>query len=178
VQAFSNAGERLQYAGKLKPFLKTVSHEARSLVLDRVIATFSDVEVPKLMMDWNDLRQLKGAGHYIGSHTVSHSMLGTMTDEVAIKRELLHSAKTIERELGHFPLSISYPVGSFNETTKRLSAACGYKIGLAVKQRIFNPVKDDLFEIPRMELYNEPWWKTRMRIGNTLEQLKAIIKYK
>ncbi len=105
-------------------------------------------------------------------------MLGTMTNENEIKNELLISAKTIEEKLGHFPITISYPVGSFNDTTKRISKEIGYKIGLAVKQNTYNPNKEDLFEISRIELYNEPWWKTRLRITNTLENIKSIIRYK
>jgi len=80
--------------------------------------------------------------------------------------------------LGHFPTTISYPVGSYNETTKRISKEVGYKIGLAVNQNIYDPDKQDLFEIPRIELYNEPWWKTRLRITHTLENIKSIIRYK
>ena len=38
--------------------------------------------------------------------------------------------------------------------------------------------KDDLFEVSRIELYNEPWWKTRLRITNTLENIKSLIRYK
>lgn len=170
--------ERINYIIKLKPFLKKISQENRTLVIDKVIQTFTDLKIPELMMNWNDLKELKNAGYYIGSHTVTHAMLGTMTNENEIKNELLISAKTIEEKLGHFPITISYPVGSFNDTTKRISKEIGYKIGLAVKQNTYNPNKEDLFEISRIELYNEPWWKTRLRITNTLENIKSIIRYK
>lgn len=66
-------------------------------------------------------------------------------------------------------------MGSFNETTKLLAKGAGYKFGLAVKQNIHNPAKEDLFEVSRIELYNEPWWKTKMRISNVLEIIKSII---
>lgn len=170
--------ERLRYVSKLKPFLKTLSHEKRQLVLARVIKTYSDIVFPKLMMNWEDLRKLKEEGHYIGSHTLTHCMLGTMNNENDITSELILSGKRIEEELGYFPLTISYPVGSFNNTTKILAEKAGYKIGLAVKQNVHNPQKDDLFEVSRIELYNEPWWKTRLRITNTLEDIKSLIRYK
>ncbi len=178
VQQLPSKEERISYVSKLKPFLKTVTHEQRTVVLDEILRTYQDVEMPRLMMSWQEVQQLKNAGHYIGSHTVSHCMLGTMTDKQEIKKELNNSAKRIEEKLGHFPVTISYPVGSFNETTKELSKQAGYKIGLAVKQNIYDPNKDDLFEISRIELYNEPWWKTRLRISNALEDIKSLIRYK
>ena len=158
--------------------VKTITHEKRNLVLDKVLFSYSDVVLPKLMMSWNDLNELKNAGHYIGSHSVSHCMFGTMTNEAEIKYELQNSAQIIESQLGHIPKTISYPVGSYNKATKELSKEVGYSLGLAVKQNIYYPDKDDVFEIPRIELYNEPWWKTRLRITNTLENIKSFIGYK
>ena len=61
--------------------------------------------------------------------------------------------------------------------TKQLAEKAGYKIGLAVKQNVHNPQKDDLFEVSRIELYNESWWKTRLRITNTLENIKKTLCY-
>lgn len=174
VTKLNSDEERIAYVNRLKPFLKKLPHPQRNQVLAKVDNAYKNVELPKLMMDWNEVKQLQSAGHYIGSHTVTHCMLGTMGDEAEVKQELLQSAQTIQQRLGHFPLTISYPVGSFNPATKRLSKEVGYKIGLATKQDIYNPAKDDLFEIPRIELYNEPWWKTRLRISNTLEDIKAL----
>jgi glycosyltransferase involved in cell wall biosynthesis/peptidoglycan/xylan/chitin deacetylase (PgdA/CDA1 family) len=170
--------ERMQYLRKLNPFLKTISHVNRSLVINRVKDTFNDVDLPRIMMDWRDLVELNRAGHYIGSHTVSHSMLGTMVDQDGIKEELLLSAQMIEKYLGYFPETISYPVGSYNQTVIRLSQAVGYSVGLAVGQRQYDPGKDSIFEIPRIELYNESWFKTRLRILDIIEPLKSIIGYK
>ncbi len=169
---------KLNYVKKLKPELKRVTHEQRNLVMKNITETFKDVQLPKLMMDWGDLRKLKAAGHYIGSHTVFHCLLGTMQNENEISDELVTSGNVIKQQLGYFPKTISYPVGSYNETTIRLSKQAGYTIGLAVKQDLFNPGTDSLFEIPRIELYNEPWWKTKLRISNTLENIKKIIRYK
>ncbi len=176
--SFYQNSDRLSFVAELKPFLKTIDHKKREQVLDHITQQFSDVEVSQLMMNWDDLRILRDKGHYIGSHTVNHSMLGTMEDEEEISRELEESAKRIEAELGYFPKTISYPVGSFNEQTKQLSKKAGYQIGLAVKQDIHDPTKEDLFEVSRIELYNEPWFKTKLRISNTLENIKKAIGYK
>ena len=177
VTELSTQEKRIEYVRKLKPFLKKISHRNRNLILDRVIQSFNDVDLPRIMMDWQDLLKLTEQGHYIGSHTVSHCMLGTMDDPNEIKDELQLSGWMIEKHLGYFPKTISYPVGSYNETTINLSKEAGYTIGLAVKQKPYYPEKDGIFEIPRIELYNENWLKTRMRISNILEDIKTVIIY-
>jgi peptidoglycan/xylan/chitin deacetylase (PgdA/CDA1 family) len=178
VEKLLTKQDRITYLSRLKPYLKTISHEERDLVLDRVIKTYTDTPLPKLMMSWDDLKALKNAGHYIGSHSVTHSMLGTMSNKLEVLHELLTSAKLIQEKLGHFPTTIAYPLGSYNDTTKQIAQKVGYTIGLATKQDIYNPEKEDFFEISRIELYNEPWWKARLRISNTLENIKRWIHYK
>jgi len=175
---FVTEQDKLKFVSKLKPFLKTIDHHKRIQVLDRIKAVFNDVELPKLMMSWNDLRQLKDAGHYIGSHTVTHSMLATISNEIQIMNELTESRNRIQEQLGFKTITISYPIGSYDNRVVMLSQQAGYKIGLAVKQNVYNPKKDNIFEVPRIELYNEPWLKTKMRISNRLEQIKKIIRYK
>ncbi len=175
---FNGEIDRIAFVQKLKPYLKKCTHEQRSIILQRIAETFIDVEIPKIMMNWAEVNQLKSAGHYIGSHTCSHCMLGTMSDENEIANELTLSRHRIEEKLGHKSVSISYPVGSYNEMTIKLSKAAGYSLGLAVKQDLYNPQRDNLFEIPRIELYNESWLKTRLRISHALEKIKSAIRYK
>jgi hypothetical protein len=78
--------------------------------------------------------------------------------------------------LGYFPLTISYPVGSYNNTTMLLSEKAGYKIGLAVNQKTYNPAVEGLFQIPRIELYNESWFKTKLRINNIYSRVSKVVK--
>ena len=170
--------ERHSYVSELKPLLKTVPNEDRERLISFVKEKCIDVNLPEMMMNWNDLRYLKNEGHYIGSHTMSHPSLATISDLTILKEELKKSGEMIKENLGYFPVSISYPVGSFNEDTKRISIECGYKFGLAVKQDIHNPSLEDNFEISRIELYNESWFKTMLRINNTLEKIKKLIRYR
>lgn len=175
---FLNKLDLLSFVMKLKPFLKSIKHEERMVVLNHITKHFSDVEYPELMMNWNDLRELYHSGHYIGSHGLTHSMLGTMENKSDQIIELSQSANRISQELGYSPVSISYPIGSYNSDTIDAAKTLGYKVGLAVKQAIYNPQEDSDFEIPRIELYNESWWKTQLRISNKLEEIKKIIGYR
>jgi peptidoglycan/xylan/chitin deacetylase (PgdA/CDA1 family) len=176
IRKLKDLSARIEFVKKLKPALKKIKHNERNQVLQSVLQSFDDIKIPGLMMNWNDLGVLKGNGHTIGSHTVTHSMLGTMDNEEEIRAELLDSARAIEQRLGHFPVTISYPVGSYNETTMRLSRETGYKIGVAVRQEVYDPEKHGVFEVPRIELYNEPWLKTRLRIDNIIGKLSKLLR--
>jgi peptidoglycan/xylan/chitin deacetylase (PgdA/CDA1 family) len=175
VTRLNTKQERIAYVRKLKPAIKKITHVQRQQVMNAVLNAYYDINFPFLMMNWDDLRQIRNGGHYVGSHTVTHCMLGTINDEQKVKTELVESGNKIRKELGYFPLTISYPVGSYNETTIRLSKEAGYKIGLAVRQKVYDPLKDSLFEIPRIELYNESWLKTRLRISDIKGKLSKIL---
>ncbi len=178
VKQLPTREDRLQYFKKISKYLMHTSHELRNIVMMRIVLTYQDVEFSKVMMNWDDIRQLKNAGHNIGSHTTSHCMLGTMTDEDEVRKELSRSGNAIKDNLGFFPKIISYPINSYNETTIRISKEVGYEAGLAVKQDVYEPGKDSIFEMPRIELYNESWLKTKLRISNRLEDIKSLIRYR
>jgi peptidoglycan/xylan/chitin deacetylase (PgdA/CDA1 family) len=178
VKGFRSSAERIEYCRKLIPYLKVLSNEQRVSVISAITQTFDDVKIPEFMMSWNDLKELNAKGHYIGSHTVTHGMLGRMSDENEIKAELLNSGNAIKKNIGYFPTTIAYPIGDYNANVIKLCKECGYEIGLATKQDVYDPLTDAIFEIPRIELPNEPWWKTLMRITNLLEDVKRTIYYR
>ncbi len=80
----------------------------------------------------------------------------------------------ITKELNEQPLVISYPIGSYDERVKRLSEKTGYKWGLAVEQKFLDITNMDGFAIPRVELYQEPWWKVRARTNGIYNRLKQL----
>jgi peptidoglycan/xylan/chitin deacetylase (PgdA/CDA1 family) len=176
VSTFKDKTLRINYVRKLKPALKKIKHSERMVVMDRILTAFDDIHFPSLMMNWEEVKQLSTAGHYIGSHTETHCMLGTMDNVETIKMELTSSGEKIKQNLGYFPLTISYPVGSYNSTTIEQSQLAGYKIGLAVKQKVYDPFQDSNFEIPRIELYNESWLKTMLRIENVVGRVSKLLK--
>ena len=160
---------------EIKPWLKKLSNPKRLLVIQSILSQCDDVQMPeKKMMNWNDIRQLDSDGFIIGSHSHTHPMLASLQNESEISDELKISAQRIQQELGKIPQTISYPIGSYDERVVRLSAQAGYKYGLAVHQQFFKPVRDHVFKIPRVELYQEPWWKVQMRMNGIYSRLKNI----
>jgi len=62
----------------------------------------------------------------IGSHTLNHPDLRAFSDE-EVKRQLVSSKKSLEKEFGISVVSFCYPFGFFNEKTISLVNEAGYK---------------------------------------------------
>jgi len=172
-QVWNNEEEKLRYASAIKPYLKTQKYTEWKLIYEAVCSALNDVTIPeKMMMNWDDIRQLYSDGFQIGSHSVTHPLLGKIEENSMLKYELEGSAKKIETEIGQFPITISYPIGSYNSDVMQAAQEVGYQVGLAVNQTFYETKKDSIFAIPRVELYNENWLKTQLRLNGSLEWIK------
>jgi peptidoglycan/xylan/chitin deacetylase (PgdA/CDA1 family) len=173
---WNSAAERLDYGRKIKPFLKKIPHSQRAGLMDQLLTWFNDVEMPAdLFMNWDEIRQVANAGYEIGSHTVSHPLLATIEDNNLLREELSFSREILHKQLGKYPVAISYPNGSFNSQVKKISAEVGYQLGLATNQHAYKTEKYDLFEIPRIELYNETMFMTKLRIWEVVTNIKDFL---
>lgn len=160
---------------EVKPWLKKLSNVNRLLVLEGIFRQCDDVPVPAgKMMNWEEVRQLANAGFIIGSHSHTHPMLASLQNENEIAEELKISGDKIKNELGSFPYSISYPIGSFDQRVISIARSQGYKYGLAVEQQFYKSDAQNLYQIPRVELYQEPWWKVQLRMKGIYSRIKKI----
>lgn len=169
--------QQLEDFGKnIKQYLKTVPSNLREEVVDYYLKQFNDVEIPdNLIMSWDDINSVAKYNIEIGSHTLSHPPLATITSDVELRTELEDSGKEIELRTGIFPQTVSYPVGSYNAKVKQFAKQAGYKYAYIVNQQIYNSAKYDEFEIPRLELYNESLFKTRLRVDGTIPKIKKLL---
>lgn len=87
---------------------------------------------PALMrsMDWAMLEQLIEAGWEVGSHTMSHPSLPSLSDE-ELAQELLDSRRAIEARLGRCDL-LAYPFGAWDERVASAAAASGYSFAFTL----------------------------------------------
>ena len=176
VYSWQHKEEQIAYCRKFKQHLKKVSNTKRNAIMQSFMTAFDDVLVPRnLMLTWDELRAFKNEQVDIGSHSVSHPPLATIEDDAELERELKVSGEIIEKQLGSFPISISYPVGSYSDRVKRISEKVGYKIGLAVDQKLYDTDKRNLFAVPRIELYNDSFWRNKIKIYGIESALKSII---
>ncbi|MFC2150754.1 polysaccharide deacetylase family protein [Calditrichota bacterium] len=77
-------------------------------------------------MDATMLCELVQAGWQIGSHTVTHRALTSMSD-VEIKAELHNSKVTLEDLLGQSVSWVSFPFGRYDQRIINLTAEIGYQ---------------------------------------------------
>jgi peptidoglycan/xylan/chitin deacetylase (PgdA/CDA1 family) len=87
---------------------------------------------------WRDLREMSSAGMSIQSHTCSHRFLSTL-DEWSLRRELIESKHTLDRELGQDTIALSLPGGDMpRHQLVDLIAEAGYHI-VATSEPGLNP---------------------------------------
>lgn len=82
-----------------------------------------------LMMNWEQARKLRDAGHVVGSHTLTHPNVAYLDAEQA-RTELTESKRRLEQELARSVVHFSYPHPAlnphWNDSTVALTAAAGY----------------------------------------------------
>lgn len=140
--------------------------------------SFDDVPLPeKMMMSWDDIRQLSSAGYVIGSHTCSHPLLPLVNDNEKLAYELVHSGERIKDVCGKFPEAIAYPLGITDNRVMAAAKKAGYKYGLTVEQRSYNTKTDtNIMAVPRVDIYSDSGWaKTYLRITGQLESIKKML---
>lgn len=71
-------------------------------------------------MDWNQIKEMSENGQEIGSHTISHPNLFTLTKD-QIEEQLKISKKTIEEKIGKSIISLCYPSGKYDSRVIKIA---------------------------------------------------------
>jgi peptidoglycan/xylan/chitin deacetylase (PgdA/CDA1 family) len=80
-------------------------------------------------LTWPLLRALERRGIEIGSHTVSHRDLTTLSDR-ELRTELLESRRVLERRLGHPVPWLAYPFGAHDARVVAFARGAGYRLAV------------------------------------------------
>jgi len=116
-----------------------------------------------LMMNDNQVRQLRAAQMSIGAHTETHPIL-TMLDDQAARREIHASKSYLERLLGEPITLFAYPNGKpgrdYGSTHVQMARELGFEAAVSTAPGVAFP-GCDLFQIPRFT----PWDRTSLRYG-------------
>ncbi|MER5788164.1 polysaccharide deacetylase family protein [Streptomyces sp. NPDC001980] len=83
------------------------------------------------MLDWDQVRELAGAGCEIGGHSHTHPQLDQLDDE-RLRAELVRCREIVTDELGAAPASFAYPYGYSSRRVRQAVRAAGYTQALAV----------------------------------------------
>ena len=77
-------------------------------------------------ISWNQVRMLQDAGMEIGSHSLSHPYMTTLSTQ-QLFTELKQSKDQIEQNIGKEIKSFAYPYGDYSHRTHKQAKLVGYK---------------------------------------------------
>jgi peptidoglycan/xylan/chitin deacetylase (PgdA/CDA1 family) len=80
-------------------------------------------------LTWKQVRRFETRGVEIGSHTVSHAALTSLSNAGAMD-ELVESRKKLERKLDHRVSWLAYPYGDYDGRIETLAKKAGYKLAV------------------------------------------------
>lgn len=111
---------------------------------------------------WSELAALREIGWEIGSHTVSHPHLRTLSDD-ALRAELVESREACARELGSCD-SLAYPYGQHDERVVDAAGAAGYRTAATLAKR---PLAPTPLTLPRVGVYRaDDGRRFRLKVSN------------
>jgi len=105
----------------------------------------------KIMLTWNDIRELQAQGHIVGSHTMTHPNVAHVGHEELV-RELVDSKRRLEEETRVPVIHCSFPkpilAPYFTEETVKEVRNAGYRTAVTCEPGTFR-AGDDLLKINR-----------------------------
>ncbi|MFI8831046.1 polysaccharide deacetylase family protein [Streptomyces afghaniensis] len=103
---------------------------------------------PAPMMTLDRAAELERYGMEIGSHTVTHAQLDTLSGK-GLAYELRSSKAVLEDALGHEVRHLAYPHGYNSPRVRAMSARAGYETATAVRHALSSD-RDERYRIARL----------------------------
>jgi peptidoglycan/xylan/chitin deacetylase (PgdA/CDA1 family) len=113
--------------GKASPVLRRLGLRATAYV---IVGRISNGDPS--FLTWGQLRSLERRGVEIGSHTLTHRDLTSLSSS-DLRRELLGSRVALARELGHSVHTLAYPYGAYDARVVRMAQASGYVLAVTTR---------------------------------------------
>ncbi len=101
-------------------------------------------------LSWGGVKELEREGFDIGSHTVTHRPLTSLSDQEVVE-ELVRSRGELERRLGHPVQWLAYPHGAVDERVVELARGAGYVLAVTTSPATIQDAGDPL-ELHRLEI--------------------------
>lgn len=139
-----------------------VIEQCKHLPIERIhalvgrLAARLDVSLPqeRVIVNWDEVREMSQGGVSFGSHSCSHRILTTIvSDDVSV--ELAKSRQVLlEQGVNYVPV-FCYPNGNSDERIQRLVEACGYEAACSVRMGVEGPIPDNKYAIRRVGIHND-----------------------
>lgn len=140
VQAFCHAAESCsKLSGALQDdFVRLIYRQLETEPL---------CDSPRLMLTWEEMREMQRTGHTIGSHTMTHPNMAHIAEDEA-RRELVASKQRLEQELAAPVVHFAYPCPAlqphWRENTVRASREAGYTTAVTTNRGLVRKQDDPL----------------------------------
>jgi len=153
--------------GSLSDFCISLDDDSKWALISKLLDVTS-VEIPKepvakyAPVTWEQIREMKGQGIEIGSHTMNHPVLARVRDERLLREEITGSMRAIEERIGERVATFCYPnsmPGDIDERVVRVVKEAGYHGAVFGTGALF----DDVFQLSRISVSSDKTdflWKT------------------
>jgi peptidoglycan/xylan/chitin deacetylase (PgdA/CDA1 family) len=145
---------RLAAIGTLTKTFKSHPISVREALRDQLRARASRVTMPRVMLTWDELREMNALGMTIGSHTMTHPNLPN-AGLTAARDELIASRMRLEEEMGSPVTMFSYPNGGaeryLTPLIQQIVRDVGYEAA-TTSHNAFAGRNSDLYALERVEV--------------------------
>ncbi len=134
--------------------LKGSNEEERNQLL-HLILELSGEHLPnrRLIMNWDEVREMELAGIAFGSHSMNHRILTSLPEET-VRQEIGNSFARL-KEMGLNPSPVfCYPNGNYSPRIIELVKEAGYIGALTLERRYINRL-DDCFALGRITMHHD-----------------------
>lgn len=170
VLEISTRDERYDFQIRTKDEKRSAIRKIMELVKSHDLATREDIrrqlkdqiqdvhdlqeKSSRVMLSWNQIREMNDNGMTIGSHTLTHLNLPN-ADFADAKTEILESKKLLEEKIHCEVVHFSYPNGGnydyYNTSIKEFVKQAGYKTATTSNNGVISPL-DDCYELNRIRV--------------------------
>ena len=160
------AADRPRIIAELLNRLKYLPLEQRWNVATRFFAANSATEVPRLMLQEEQVRELATRGHDVGAHTLSHPILKELSPERA-GVEISESGRWLREVTGRAPRSFAYPNGQpnrdYDATHVAMVRAAGFELAVSTSWGCATR-RSDMYQLPRCTSWelSSRWFPARL----------------
>jgi len=133
-------------------------------------------EAGRLMLTWQQLREINARGIECGAHGHKHLQLDVLPPAVA-RNEIVLSKRLLEDHLDQEIFSFAYPYGYHTARVRQLVQEAGYTSACAVRHAM-SSVTDDPFSLARLMVHADTTIKefAALLIGRSSSPATAVYK--
>lgn len=119
----------------LEPLRECAMQAVQFLVADRIGGVNDWDATGEPLMDAAQVQEWLGAGHHIGSHTLTHARLSTLAP-AARREEIVSSRAKLKDRFGVAVVLFAYPWGEWDARLADEVAAAGYRVAFTTERGV------------------------------------------